>query len=59
MNHPTGKTLFADSKGRLWLTSREVDHDGTVIYALARVHHEFVDGFRHKYEAVQAAETQP
>ena len=59
MNHPTGKALFADSSGRLWITSREIDRDGTVAYTLLRVETELVDAFRHKYEAVQAAEDVP
>lgn len=59
MTHPTGKQLVADSKGRLWITSREVDHDGTIAYTLLRVETELVDAFRHRYQATAAAEVQP
>lgn len=58
MNNPTGKTLFEDSKGRLWITSRERDTDGTTAYTLLRVETTLVDAFHHKYEAVTAAEAQ-
>jgi hypothetical protein len=58
-HHPTGKALFADSHGRLWLTSREIDQDGTVAYTLLRVSTELVDAFHHKYEAIAAAEEVP
>lgn len=59
MIHATGKALFVDAKGRLWITSREVDRDGTTAYALMRVSTEIIDAFHHKYEAVAAAEVQP
>ena len=59
MQNPTGKALFVDSHGRLWITSRERDSDGTTAYTLLRVHTELVDAFHHKYEAVAAAEVQP
>lgn len=57
MQTAIGKSLFADSHGRLWIVSRERDHDGTTAYLLLRVETEFVDAFHHKYEAVAAAET--
>lgn len=59
MKTPIGKSLFVDAKGRLWISSRERDLDGTTAYVLHRVHTEIVDAYRHKYEAVAAAEVQP
>ena len=55
MNHPTGKALFVDDHGRLWIVTRERDRDGTTAYVLLRVDTVFVDAYRHKYEAVAAA----
>ena len=59
MNHPAGKQLIADDRGRLWITSREQDRGGAVAYTLLRVETEFVDAFRHRYEATAAADVQP